>query len=110
MTNATRKMRLILKLMNTHISTERIMLNGALTDMRMSIWKAFCKLDTSVVIRVISPEVENLSMLANENVWMLRYMASRRLYANPVEAFAEQRPDRMPKSSEKAAIKSISPP
>lgn len=68
MTSATRKMMLILKLMKTHISTERIMLNGALTEMRISIWKAFCRFETSVVRRVMSPEVENLSMLENEKV------------------------------------------
>ena len=39
---------------------------GARTHMRSIIWKAFCRLVTSVVIRVTRPAVENLSMLEKE--------------------------------------------
>ena len=39
---------------------------GARTHMRSIIWKAFCTLGTSVVIRVTRPAVENLSMLEKE--------------------------------------------
>ena len=43
---------------------------------------------TSVVMRVIRPAVENLSMLEKEKVWILANMAWRRLAAKPVEAVA----------------------
>ena len=65
--------------------------------MRRIIWKAFCRLVTSVVMRVTSPAVENLSMFENEKVCTLQYMASRRLQAYPADALAENRPASTPK-------------
>ena len=47
---------------------------------------------TSVVIRVIKPDVENLSMFAKEYFWIFLYMASRRFLAKPVDATAAKRP------------------
>ena len=49
----------------------RIMLAGALTAILMSMAKAIWTLVMSVVILVTRPEAENLSMLENENLWML---------------------------------------
>ena len=40
---------------------------GARTNIRSSIWYAFCTLVTSVVNRVINPAVLNRSILENEN-------------------------------------------
>ena len=83
---ATTKMMLIRTSMRKHMKMLEIMRKGALTEMRNNCWKAFCRLFTSVVMRVTSPEVLNLSMSENEKVWILRYIASRRLLAKPVEA------------------------
>ena len=80
------KMRLMRKLMNTHISTLNTKLSGARTEALKIMSSARCMFCTSVVIRVMSPPVENRSMLENEKVWMFLYIASRRLYAKPVEA------------------------
>ena len=43
---------------------------------------------TSVVILVTRPAVLNLSILEKEKVCMFRYILSRRLQANPVDALA----------------------
>ena len=45
--------------------------NGARTAMRMSIMNACWTLVMSVVRRVTSEELENVSMFSNENVWIL---------------------------------------
>ena len=79
MTSATTKMRLIFMLIKMHMKTLKIKLSGARTEMRRICWKALCKFDTSVVMRVTSPADENLSMLEKEKVWILRNMALRRL-------------------------------
>ena len=88
----------------------KIRFRGARTDTRSSIWNAFWRLLTSVVMRVTSPDELNLSMLENENVWMLRNMASRKLRANPDDALADERPARMPNVMLSAASTSISAP
>ena len=49
----------------------KISTSGARTAMRMMSMNACCTLVTSVVRRVTSEELENASMLANENVWIL---------------------------------------
>ena len=49
----------------------KINTSGERTAMRMSIIKACCTLLMSVVRRVTSEEVENSSMLAKLNVWIL---------------------------------------
>ena len=41
-------------------------------------------LDTSVVIRVTRPAVENLSISEKEKRWMFSYIARRRFAARPV--------------------------
>ena len=109
-TMATMKMMLIFQLMNTHMKMLKMRLSGALTDALRICWNAFCRLLTSVVMRVMSPDDENRSMLEKENVCMFLYMASLRLYANPVEAYAELVPAWMPKKRERNASASMSPP
>ena len=101
---------LSLALMSRHITMLQISINGALRAMRRHIWKAICKLVTSVVIRVTRPAVLNLSMLEKENVWMFSNMLCRRLQAKPEEAEAANRPARMPKARPKKASTIISAP
>ena len=109
-TMAARKIRLSRTLMKKHMNIEQTSISGARTAMRRIIWKAFCRLVTSVVMRVTSPAVENLSMLENEKVCTLQYMASRRLQANPAEARAENRPASTPAHKLTSASASISRP
>ena len=84
MTIATRKMILSFLWMRKHIAKAETMFSGARNEVRNSIWKAFWMLDTSVVIRVTRPAVENLSMSEKEKRWMFRYIARRRFAARPV--------------------------
>ena len=88
----------------------QIMLAGALVNIRKIIWYAFCRLVTSVVRRVTSPAVLNLSIFANENVWMWLNMDSRRFFANPAEAFAPYRPPAIPANRPTAAAATMKPP
>ena len=83
---AMMKMRLNCGLMTKHITMLDNRLNGARTDVRIICWYAFCRLVTSVVMRVTRPDVLYLSMSLNANRWMFLYMASRRLQAKPDEA------------------------
>ena len=83
---------------------------GARTHMRSIIWNAFCRLVTSVVIRVTRPAVEYLSMLENEKCWMFSYIASRRLPAKPVDAVAANLPASTPSSRAMAATRKVSRP
>ena len=85
-TTATAKIELSDGLMVRHITTLMMSIIGGRTAMRMIIWNAFWILVTSVVIRVIRPAVENLSIFAKEKVWILSYMLRRRFAANPVDA------------------------
>ena len=84
MTIATRKMILSFLWMRKHIARAETMFSGARKEVRSSIWKAFWMLDTSVVIRVTRPAVENLSMSEKEKRWMFSYIARRRFAARPV--------------------------
>ena len=52
--------------MTTAMNIANTRCTGARTHMRRIIWKAFCTLVTSVVMRVTRPAVENLSMLEKE--------------------------------------------
>ena len=52
--------------MTTAMNIANTRCTGARTHMRRIIWKAFCTLVTSVVMRVARPAVENLSMLEKE--------------------------------------------
>ena len=85
-------------LMIRHITMLLISMMGALTAIRIIIWNAFCRLVTSVVMRVTRPAVLNLSMFENENCWILLNIASRRLHAKPAEAFAANFPASTPKA------------
>ena len=69
-----------------HMRIDNTSLNGALTLTPISCWKALCSEFTSVVMRVTRPAVEYLSMSEKASRCMLRYIAERRLAANPVEA------------------------
>ena len=83
-TIATRNTRLSFPLMKKHMNKAETMLSGARNDVRSSIWNAFWMLLTSVVMRVTSPAVLNLSISEKEKRWIFRYMASRRFAASPV--------------------------
>ena len=96
--------------MNIHITMLLTSMIGALTAMRIIIWNAFWRLVTSVVIRVTRPAVLNLSMFENENCWILVNIASRRLHANPAEAFAANLPASTPNVRLMNAMTSIMPP
>ncbi len=52
-------------------TVEKIIIMGERNAILMSIWYAFCTLETSVVILVTRLEAENLSMFENEKFWML---------------------------------------
>ena len=109
-TSAARKIRVSLTLIMKHIVMLRISMRGALTAMRIIIWKAFSMLVTSVVILVTRPAVLKRSMFENENACILSYIASRRLDANPVDATAAVRPAFTPKKRLMKASTSIIPP
>ena len=57
--------------------------SGERTSMPSTWVNAFCTWVTSLVVRVTSEPVENLSMLAKEKDWILRYTALRRSRAKP---------------------------
>ncbi len=61
-------------------------------------------------MRVTRPAVEYLSRFANENVWMLRNIACRRLCAKPLEASAPYLPESTPHASETNAMAAMMPP
>ena len=63
---ATTKMRVSGPPMEKAMMRANTRWTGARTHIRSIIWKAFCKLVTSVVMRVTRPAVENLSMLEKE--------------------------------------------
>ena len=65
-TMATKKMTERLGEMMRHITSEATSVMGARVAMVSTIWKAFCTLVTSVVMRVTRPAVLNLSMLPKE--------------------------------------------
>ena len=109
-TIATRKITLSLGFMKKHITTLDIRFKGALNETLRSIWMAFWMLDTSVVILVTRPAVEYLSMSENENLWILRYMASLRLAATPVDEYAANRPARIPNRRLRKAIRTMYEP
>ena len=65
---------------------------------------------TSVVSLVTRLDVENLSMLAKENVWILSNMALRRFLARPAPALAAKKPPRRPAASPQRATMIILAP
>ena len=86
-------------LMNA-ITAENIIISGALTTIRIIIAKAICTCETSVVILVTKEAIENLSILANENVCNFSYKSCLKLVAKPTEAFAAVLPPKIPHASE----------
>ena len=109
-TIATMKIMLSRESMTRHMTMERTSRNGARTVTRKICWNAFCRLLTSVVMRVTRPAAENLSISENEKRWMLRYIAFRRLLAKPLDAYDAKRPARMPKARLRNAIPSMMAP
>ena len=83
---ATRYTLANLGLIKKLIAIAKTRLAGALMHIRRSIMYAICTLFTSVVIRVIKLEELNLSILANENVWIFLNIAILKFFANPVAA------------------------
>ena len=61
-----RKISDILRLMRNDMNTERIIISGVLTAILISIWKAICSCDTSLVSLVTRDELENLSTSSKE--------------------------------------------
>ena len=60
----------ILGLITIDIMNAKISINGARTAIRITIWNDIWTLVTSVVVRVIKLDVENLSMFAKEKFWI----------------------------------------
>ena len=87
-----------------------IIIIGARNTMRIIMLKAFCTLFTSVVRRVTSDAVENLSMLEKEKDCTFSNSARRTLLAKPIEALAPRRAPSEPKHSDTIAISIISRP
>lgn len=96
--------------MNRHMTIEQTSISGARTATRISIIKEFCRLVTSVVIRVTRPAVLNLSMLENEKLCILQKTASRKLQAKPAAARAENRPANTPQPRLQKANSSMMAP
>ena len=71
---------------------------------RMSCMNATWTFCTSVVRRVTSEELENWSMVANENVWMFSNMSRRRFLAKPHEALEQVTPAAAPNASDTSAM------
>ena len=79
-------------------------ISGARTAARMVIMKAICTLLMSVVMRVTSEAVENLSIFSKLKLWMRSNTSRRTLRAKPVEAFAPVSAAPPPKESDTSAI------
>ena len=106
----TRKIMESFALMESAMTSATMSVTGARVNIMSIIWKAFCTLLTSVVMRVTRPAVEKRSMLENENVWMFLNMSSRRLQAKPVLARALCCPALTPQTAASSAMTSICAP
>ena len=89
---------------------ENVSISGARTAMRISIMNAICTLLISVVRRVTSDEVENLSMLLNAKVCTFAKISWRTFLAKPAAALALVNPADPPKNSESSVISNSSRP
>ncbi len=78
----------IFALITKDITIASTKLTGARIHMRRIIWYEFCTFVTSVVRRVTSPAVLNLSILEKAKVCILSNMPFLKFLAKPVEAFA----------------------
>ena len=96
--------------MAKHMAMLHISVSGARTAKRSIIRYAFCTLVTSVVMRVTSPAVLNLSMFEKLKRCTLAYIPSLRLQANPDEAVAPYLLACTPNSRLKNAQASITAP
>ena len=112
MRNATaiRNIMLSSAFMYMHMAKLNINVSGDLTATLITIMKAICTSVISVVIRVTSPGTLNLSMLENENVCILEYIASLKFAAKPAEALAEYLPAKAPNVRLKKAMSTIRAP
>ena len=86
------------------ITAEKISIKGALTTIRIIIWKAFCTLLISVVILVTKDEAENLSIFWKEKLVNFLYKSLLRLVAKPTEAIEANLPPHIPHNKETIAI------
>ncbi len=107
---ATRKMVMRLAFVISAMTDAITNMTGERTAMRTSIISVFCTLPTSVVRRVTSEAVENLSTLWKEKSWILWKIACRRHLAKPIEPTADSRAPSAPNPSDSNAISSIAPP
>ena len=87
-----------------------IIIMGARNTMRIIILNAFWTLFTSVVRRVTSDAVENLSTLENEKDCTFSNSARRTFLAKPMLATAPKREPSEPKHSDTSAISIMSKP
>ena len=76
------------------IVNEKIRFSGARIAVRISIMNAIWMFWMSVVRRVTSDALENLSMLPKEKLWMFLNTSARRFRAKPVLALAQWIPAR----------------
>ena len=110
MAAATRKIQAMPGSMIKAMMEAKMNMTGARTSIRMLIWKDICTLVISVVRRVMSEDVENRSMLANEKVWILSYASCLRLAANPALASEASFPPRTPLASDTSPSTNMMPP
>ena len=94
----------------TAMTVAAMSISGARTSVRMTIMKDCCTFVTSVVRRVTSEAVENLSTLANEKPCTLRKRPARRFFAKPALASAANHPESAPMERERHAMAIISRP
>ena len=98
-----RKISAIEELIRHAMTTEKTIMSGTRTAMRISIPKAFWTLVTSVVMRVTREDVEKRSMSAKEKSWTAKKRSWRRFFARPTDAVAEKRAASRPQASEAKA-------
>ena len=107
---AARYMLASVGLMKKDIAMAHSMVAGARIAMRRIIWYAFWMLVTSVVSRVTSPAVLNLSMLEKAYVCMFSNIAFRRFLPSPIEALEPNFAPIHPEKSDKRAARIIHAP
>ena len=92
------------------ITSANMSIIGARQAERMNIMKAFCILVTSVVRRVVSEAVENLSTFANEKSCTLWKRSLLKFFAKPIAATALSLPANAPKLRDTIAIPTMRSP
>ena len=100
MARYTREIDRLIRNEKTHAA---IIMMGARTPMRTIIWNEFCRLVTSVVLRVIIEPVEKRSIFVKLKPCTLANTSWRRFFAKPAEATAAKRPASVPAAKETSA-------